>query len=123
MIRLTRTPYGANIVVGIYGNTKEEVEQCFNGIYNFNGCPSITELDWIQENETKGEFLATFQTNEDRLVRAFTAQNINKLVYPTKAFNGKEIKKMALQDALTFIEQMPSDPSLNEQIAFAVGGH
>ena len=110
--------------MGIYGNSKAEVEQYFNGIYNFNGCPSITELDWIQENEEKSEFLATFQTDESRLIRGFTDQNITKLVYPEKVLGGKQIKEIARQDAVKFVEELPSDPSLNSQsVAYALGGH
>lgn len=112
MIKLTKKGFGANVIIGIIGNTKDEVEHCFNGIYNFNGCPSFTELDWIQDNENGEEFVAAFQTNEERLIQAFYNQNINKLVYPTKMFNGKTIKAMAMNDAVLMFESIGESPIL-----------
>ncbi len=136
-MKLTKEVYGANIIVGIRGDSKEEVEMAFNGIYNYNGCPTLTELDWIVEQEAgfienedgskspiKANFFAIFQTDEKRLQRSFRDQAIVDLTYPKAIGNGREIKQMAEEHAAQVIADIERDATLlADGIRFVVPGH
>jgi len=89
MIKLTKEQHGANIIVGIRGDSKEEIEMEFNGVYNCGGCPSIAELEWIDDK------FAVFQTGEKRLFNSFIIQNFVRLSYPKAVASNKEIERMA----------------------------
>ena len=111
MITLSKQMWGANVYIGISSESEQEITEFFNGIYNFNGCPENTELDWISR-DTSLRCLAIFQTNPKRFQRAIYNQNITKLTYPTKVFDGRKIKALAKEQAAKFVDEIPANNKL-----------
>lgn len=121
-VSLFKEHSGYNILIGIKGK-KEEIERYFNGIYNFNGCPSFTEIEWLGTCGENGSTLhfARFQTNEARFLECLYNQNVFFLTYPDKKEN-KEIRKKARVLADQAYENIRRDRYLTDKISEAAVG-
>lgn len=107
-VKLSKSIYGANIIVGISSNSKEDITYCFNHIYNLNGCPSNTELEWI--NEIPPKYFAKFQTGERRFLECLSNQYIFNILKdnPEKEETTK-IRAEGASYAFSIYQQMEYD--------------
>lgn len=107
-VKLSKGFYGDNIIIGIEANKIEEVNRCFNDIYNFNGCPAFTELEWIKE--IPPNYFAKFQTNEKRFLGYLANRYIFDMLlnYPNKKETTR-IRTDAIKNAINKYECIEED--------------
>lgn len=67
MTKLTWTPWGSKIAIGVYAPSKAEGERIFNICYNFGAISKDANLH-VMKNDKNG-FFGFFQTTWDDLIK------------------------------------------------------